>query len=324
MRSNEVAQHEGISRGVSGDDQAGNCRVCGSGTLRTAYRRGPYAIAFCSNCFHGVPVPMPTEEELRAFYSNSHHSHALDDSVNTQERLGVIATLKKIAGTGRNLLDVGCGFGHYLDVAKKSGFDASGYDIDLGRAAACEAKGYRVWSGETLDSVPPAPKWDVVLLNHVIEHLRTPDEVLAKIRARMHKNSVLYVACPDFRCFRARVQGTHYQYVCPPEHIQYFSRNSLFLTLKKAGFKNLSFNYFTHELHVKDLFAYLLRGKWLKSPPYVLPGADDAPVKRFVDGRFPGLRLGAYSGLLAVSRGLIPFVNRMGGEHFDSYWGLDE
>ena len=54
-----------------------------------------------------------------------------------------------------------------------------------------------------------------------------------------------------------------------------------------------------------------------------VPGQiPDDPPKRFVDGNYPTLRRFAYSGLLAVSKAFVPFVNRAGGDHFESYWVL--
>lgn len=300
-----------------------SCQVCGAPALRIAYTKGDYSIAFCPACRHGRPVPMPEDEELRAFYSLGHHAHAIDDSCNTAERLRVLKTIRSLSGNAHTLLDVGCGFGHYLDVAKRLGFDAGGYEIDAGRVAICKAKGYQIWSGATLDSVPADTKWDVILLNHVIEHLREPEDVLRHIHARMHKHSILYVSCPNFRSLRARIKGEHYEHICPPEHIQYFSELSLLRALENADFKKLSIRHATHELHVKDLFAFLLKGRWLRRATYVPQGPNaEASVQRFVDGKFPALRRLAYGGLIGLSRKCIPFVNHAGGDHFESYWML--
>src|SRR2546430_194448 len=109
---------------------ADQCGVCGSPRRRVAYRKGDYSIAFCEACGHGRPIPMPREEQLESFYSRGHHAHAQDDSVNTAERLRVLGTIRSLRKSARTLLDVGCGFGHYLDAARELGFHASGYEID--------------------------------------------------------------------------------------------------------------------------------------------------------------------------------------------------
>jgi 2-polyprenyl-3-methyl-5-hydroxy-6-metoxy-1,4-benzoquinol methylase len=267
---------------------------------------------------------MPSAKQLGAFYSQGHHAHAMDDSCNTAERMRVLSTIQGSVGPGKNLLDVGCGFGFYLDAAALIGFNACGFEIDSGRASACAARGHQVWSGETLDCVPSNFKWDVIILNHVIEHLLAPDELLGQLHSRMHKDSVLYVACPNFQSLRAKIQGIHYSHVCPPEHIQYFSAKSLVLTLKTAGFSSIKIDYSTHELHVKDLFAHVIKGRWLRTFHYTPPVPDeDYSPQRFVDGGFPAFRRLTYGGLLAVSRRFVPVVNWVGGDHFETYWRLD-
>ena len=142
---------------------------------------------------------MPGDEQLKAFYSRGHRPSALDGSSYAEERLRVLNRIQALStARPRTLLDVGCGFGHYLDTARELGFDASGYEIDEGRVSVCASKGYKVWSGETLAAVPVAVKWDVVILNHVIEHLRDPRELLSQIAMRMHDSSLLFVGCPNF------------------------------------------------------------------------------------------------------------------------------
>ena len=72
--------------------------------------------------------------------------------------------------TSKRLLDLGCGNGDYLFIARSAGWDVVGVDADSKAVSVASEKGIDVRLGniEILD--PSKEQFDVITLSHVIEH----------------------------------------------------------------------------------------------------------------------------------------------------------
>jgi len=91
-------------------------------------------------------------------------------------------------------------------------------------------------------SLPDGPQFDLVVMNHVLEHVQQPLEMLADIRLRMKPGAWLHIAVPNVDCWEARLPGwIGYQ----PYHLSYFSRATLGDAVEAAGLEIESVT--THE-----------------------------------------------------------------------------
>ena len=84
-------------------------------------------------------------------------------------------------------------------------------------------------------------KFDFVILNNVLEHLRDPVFVIKKIKKFLKKEGVLFIEVPnDFNKFQ--VSGKIINnikkkwWISPPAHLNYFSHDTLEIFLKRLGF----------------------------------------------------------------------------------------
>jgi len=297
-----------------------DCRLC-HGRARRVFGLGPYEIMRCRACGFGWPEPMPTEAELQALYAECHHQHAkLDDKANTVQRQRVASRIRDLMPREGSLLDIGCGFGHSLDAVREVGFETYGVERDPRRAAITASKGHSVEEGVLDSRTFPGRKFDVVLLNHVIEHLIDPAAMVHAIRDVLVDGGILFVGCPNFQSPRARLTGPHYGHVCPPEHISYFGERALRLLMRQAGFEEVRVDRFTHTLHAKDLLAYYMYFRFRRPRKYESPFEKRHEVTRFTDGRGRALKRAVYGGIMAVSHALRPFLNALGGDQIESYW----
>jgi len=226
----------------------------------------------------------------------------------------VMRKLSSMELPGRKLLDVGCGFGFYLDFARAAGFRTFGIEPDMERAKAALAKGHHIKTGFLNAQSFAGERFDIVILNHVIEHTVAPIELLRNIYSILVPDGVLFMGCPNHSSLRARLEGCNYNYYSPPEHLQYFTKGSIQKALNSTGFKIVKFGTFTHKLHVKDMFAFFLRLRFMQKSPLTVQRTDE--IKRFVDGNLRPLRAFVYKLILGVSCVLAPLVNKVGGDHF--------
>ena len=140
-------------------------------------------------------------------------------------------------GPGR-LLDVGCGFGHFVRWAVDHGWDAFGTDFDAWARERTVVPGRVRAHHDELDGV-----FDVVTLWDVLEHVRNPIEFAAGLRHRLRPGGRLIVGSPNFAALKARwpllrLDAARFNdLVRPEEHVVQFTEAGMLLTLERAGYQ---------------------------------------------------------------------------------------
>lgn len=140
---------------------------------------------------------------------------------------------------GQSLLDVGCGNGAFLDLARRAGWQVMGVEPDPTAAAIARARGLDVRLGqiEFLDGM--AEGFDVVTLSHVIEHVHDPIALLERCRVLLRPGGWLWIDTPNLKSFGHRRYGPAWMHLDPPRHLVLFTPNSLALALERAGYGSL-------------------------------------------------------------------------------------
>jgi 2-polyprenyl-3-methyl-5-hydroxy-6-metoxy-1,4-benzoquinol methylase len=136
---------------------------------------------------------------------------------------------------GRRLLDVGCGPGTFLLVARQEGWDVAGIEPAQEAASKAIALGLNVFQGYVKDyaALSPSP-FDAIVSFEVLEHVPNPVEVLQGMRALLKPGGMLVLSVPnldDPYCLKQQIA-----LAMPPIHINFFNRRSLGKALQKAGF----------------------------------------------------------------------------------------
>lgn len=103
------------------------------------------------------------------------------------------------------LLDVGCGDGLFLKVARDAGWDADGIEFSPEGARRSSLRiGRPVAVGDLTREKGLRGPFDVVTLWHVLEHLADPAGMLEAARARLRAGGLLVVAVPNLDNFPLR------------------------------------------------------------------------------------------------------------------------
>ncbi len=139
------------------------------------------------------------------------------------------------AGGGR-LLDVGCGNGGFLMLAKQAGWQVEGLDFDVGAVQAARSRGLEVHHGgiEVLEGRSAC--YDVITLCHVIEHVRDPIANLSRLHALLKPGGLLWLDTPNLSSLGAARFGPNWRALEPPRHLVLFTPTSLMDSLFSAGF----------------------------------------------------------------------------------------
>jgi SAM-dependent methyltransferase len=156
------------------------------------------------------------------------------------------------------LLDVGCAYGFFLQEAKPY-FDVSGIELAEDAAAFGRRAGLNVVSGiadeATLRRLGPM---DVIVLLDVIEHLPDPRATLRLCADQLQPGGIMVLTTGDFASFYARLAGAHWRLMTPPQHLWFFTPDSIRKLASAAGLTTESLDH-PWKLVPLSLIAFQLR-----------------------------------------------------------------
>lgn len=134
------------------------------------------------------------------------------------------------------LLDVGCGNGDFIEFAASLGWNAQGLDPDPEAVIAARKAGLTVAEGGFPNTGVADEQFDVVTLNHVIEHVHDPIAALSEVHRILRPGGKVWIATPNLDSAGSRLFSCHWRGLEPPRHLTIFNASSLKLACESAGF----------------------------------------------------------------------------------------
>lgn len=136
---------------------------------------------------------------------------------------------------GRQLLDFGCGSGHFMLRMAQGGWEVHGVEPDPKAAEALRSK-YRMPIRTSLaDAEDWVERFDVIVLNHVIEHLDDPIVVLRDLSTMLAPGGEILIATPNPESLGCRIFRRYWRGLEAPRHFNLFTCASLNQALERAG-----------------------------------------------------------------------------------------
>jgi len=142
---------------------------------------------------------------------------------------------------GDSILDIGCGWAQALLFFKDKGLDCYGFDPAIEAVEYGCKKGLNIkHAGLEGMNVFDNKKFDMVTMFNVLEHLANPEKSINQIKEILKPNGILAIDVPnefnDFQTVGRDVHGLNDWWVAPPNHLNYFSKDSLVNFLENLGF----------------------------------------------------------------------------------------
>lgn len=222
------------------------CPACGASAPgeRRAVPDHEYGLAHrasytrCLACGSEYQSPMPRSEDLAAWYPPSYHSmggRGRLQQIRDEMRLRRLAKL--LDGDGA-LLDYGCGDGAFLVHAapKLAPRPLYGFEIAAQSETARLADGaVTLVKGRFEDLLAVLPPCRLIAMNHVIEHLPDPREVLGALEARLLPGGRFEGQTPAAGSLEQKVFGAAWSGYHAPRHTVVFSRPGLERLFSRVG-----------------------------------------------------------------------------------------
>lgn len=220
------------------------CDLCGETHFQIVSkhdRRGADLVTVvCKNCGLLSHERIPTDEELQQYYARQYRAAYHGEYSPSAYRVlrewargrSLVRLLSPHLQPADEITEIGCGIGCTVKNLECAGFRASGIEPGEGfRRFAVERLRADVRAG-MLQSLPAEPIADVILLVHVLEHLRDPTASLQHIHALLAKGGRLYIEVPN-----AGVPHSAPGKMFHVAHIHNFTRPTLAALARKTGFE---------------------------------------------------------------------------------------
>lgn len=133
-------------------------------------------------------------------------------------------------------LDVGCSTGEIVSALAAAGWDAEGLEWDAGVAEIARQRTLRpIRSGDILTADLPNGSYELVVLQHVLEHVPDPVAVLRRVAALLARDGRATLFFPNSQSLGARCFGSDWYEWDPPRHLCLPSLGALGLLARRAG-----------------------------------------------------------------------------------------
>jgi 2-polyprenyl-3-methyl-5-hydroxy-6-metoxy-1,4-benzoquinol methylase len=212
------------------------CPLCQSRKLNDHLVLDGIRTASCATCGFIFSRDTLSAVEIDQFYIDGYHDRRHMDGQRVNASINV-ELLRQFfpALSGKSLLDIGSGYGFFLDKIRNSGAQRI-TGIELSQAQRTYSTNeLRLETFADIDDLYKSDKYDVITIFEVIEHIPAPGEFIQKVCEHLKVGGSLIVGTDNFVSHVVKVLGESFPKWIPHEHVSFFTSNSLRQMLEKSG-----------------------------------------------------------------------------------------
>jgi SAM-dependent methyltransferase len=207
-------------------------------------------MAECAACGAAFVYPQPSDDVLAIHYNEQYYGKGRKKFLAPVEA-GIRALtwvkwrgVRHVLTPGARTLDIGCGRGTLVRMAREAGFEAYGIERPSPEEHPVPNVFYK---NDLAECSFPDGHFRLVTIWHVLEHLREPLATLQEIHRILEPGGWLSVAVPNFGGTQAEAAGALWFHLDLPRHLWHFRRQSLEALLARAGFRPAGCSTFSFE-----------------------------------------------------------------------------
>jgi 2-polyprenyl-3-methyl-5-hydroxy-6-metoxy-1,4-benzoquinol methylase len=229
------------------------CPVCAARETETIFVKDGFPHLRCASCTVIYVSPVVAQERLRSHHQGetsytkvlTSGANALLDRKRFEYALDLLAEHLPTSG---KLLDVGCGPGTFLAVARERGWQVSGVEFNASCVAMLREAGIEIIDKPLEDASLVKGSYACVALWDVLEHITDPRPFLATLRGLLSPGGMLLVEVPQIGSLVSRLLHATSNTFAGDTHINFFTAVTMRRLLEDAGFSVLELETFITEL----------------------------------------------------------------------------
>jgi 2-polyprenyl-3-methyl-5-hydroxy-6-metoxy-1,4-benzoquinol methylase len=232
-----------------------NCPLCNSAEI-TYYLTctdllvsgEKFKLLKCRGCGFVFTDGYPEESDSGKYYESDDYVSHTDSGRNITDKTYRLVRkytvrskrrlVQKMTGlTVGNILDIGCGTGHFLNEMKQAGWNTKGIEMNQkAREYGMSRFNLEVESPDELSTYKKR-QFDCITLWHVLEHLYDPHKWLKASRTLLKPTGKLIIAVPNCQSADAAHYSAGWAAYDVPRHIWHFNTSSMLLLSLSEGFR---------------------------------------------------------------------------------------
>lgn len=233
-----------------------NCPICNSESIHDwmtvtdhMITKENFVIQECKTCNFHFTNPRPSLEVIGNYYKSEEyisHSSTNKGIINRLYNAVRSHTLKQKRGilekitSGRKLLDIGSGTGHFANECSSNGWNVTGLEPDNdARQFALDTFNIVLSPIEELYT-QEKNSFDVITMWHVLEHVYNLQEDVAQLTSLLKPNGYLIIAVPNKNSFDAQLYKDIWAAYDVPRHLYHFTEENMIQLISKFGLEHTS------------------------------------------------------------------------------------
>lgn len=208
------------------------CMVCHKNTIILLNNQN-YIIYRCNNC--GLGFTKNIKKQTENYHRDEDYIRNQKQFENIyQKRVNII---DKFANNVGRALEIGSSTGLLLKLLQKKGWDILGVEVSARAGKFARKHGIPTLITSFEKVKLSKDFFDVIILNHTLEHLNNPAQIIRKINSLLVQNGIIFIDVPNFGGFSAKILRKNWPYLLPNEHYWHFTLDSLLKIFKRNNFK---------------------------------------------------------------------------------------
>ncbi len=223
-----------------------SCPICSSNRIHYSFIKNRQSVYNCEDCGFIFLNPQPSDEALKEIYKNDYFPKDKcgkdGESISAMKKYTARLYLGQLVDyygqTAGKLLEIGCGNGDFIALAKETGFEVKRVEVSEHAAKIANTKlGVVCGDMESIDLL--SGYFDICVLFDVIEHFRNPINLLLKIHNMLKPEGVLFIVTSSLDSWPARLMKNNWTGF-KTEHLHYFDTQTIQNALAKTGYRDVS------------------------------------------------------------------------------------
>jgi 2-polyprenyl-3-methyl-5-hydroxy-6-metoxy-1,4-benzoquinol methylase len=208
--------------------------------------KGFFGLLKCESCGHKFLDVNFSNEEVEKLYTKFYPRSTFDINGYRphKEQNGLFPWLQGVKSSAYSwvpksvkILDIGCGYGESLGYHKNRGCEVYGVEADQNVKEIAEKYEFNLHIGVFSSDIFQKEFFDYITMDQVVEHLKDPIDIIKQVSKVIRKDGYLILSTPNANGFGAKVFEKKWINWHAPYHLQFFSRESIWIVAKKLGFE---------------------------------------------------------------------------------------
>lgn len=244
--------------------------------MRLLFRIKQMDMIQCSRCSFVQMSEMAVYNYKEEYFDNNKYR---DNKCQNRENERRKRVVQKFCSKGSRIIDVGCASGEFVSYVKDE-FDIFGCDFSSNAIKFAKTKNPQIkdrfWIASAKELSADGEYFDAVCMWDVIEHIDDPKEAVHHALSILKRDGYIFISTPDVGTFFAKITGSKWPFMTPPEHTSFFNKKSM--------------QYLAKCMHLK-IVKRINKGKWanlgfiLYKMNRVMPGiVPDRTIEIFKTG----------------------------------------